>query len=151
MKSLKKDMKLKDLASLNDSACNQFYAEMAGVDFKPAWDVQWKVPNNHGGLDPRSAPMFESPHVCRPDCPASILEGLPGLVEKWTGRAMSMLIHYNQNGRFVYMYREQLTHDSGPRQGQLHQFAGNNSGRHLAHACIVAALAACVVYGRKEA
>lgn len=94
--------------------------------------------------------------VCHPDCPASVLESLPGLVERWTGRSVDLSMWmehcYDGNGPAnINVFAVMTVVDERRLEPGTHVAlqCAVFPARHLPHACFCAAWAACVVLGRK--
>lgn len=97
--------------------------------------------------------------VCHPDCPASVLEGLPALVERWTDTRLAHLDIYHDyrdtRAMIVGAYGDAGNGDTYrvatlKECGRLRNFYYSLKARHLAHACLCAAFAACVVLGKAQ-
>ena len=101
------------------------------------------APDIHAALER----VWIEPNPCRADCPASVLEGLPALVERWTGRRVILELCVDDGCLMVY-YRWACGAIVEANR-TLSVFDDNAIYRHLPHACLCAAFAACVVLGRK--
>jgi hypothetical protein len=117
---------LEQIAGLTDQECNALYSELSA------------------GVNPLRA------YVCDPECPASVLEGLPGLVEKWTGHTPALMHIWRApiDGWRANYESPNDAYDEPLRAAAAMIFA--HPFHHLAHACLCAAFAACVVLGRAK-
>lgn len=96
----------------------------------------WHAQIDQGILPPRAVSA-----VCVPDCPASVLEGLPALVERRTGVPVCWRLFATTG---IEGWRVTFYHHDGT------EIYSGQTFRHLPHACLSAAVAACIVLGRRQ-
>ena len=119
--------------------CTRLYAELAGMEYYR------KMPPRQSGAGGFYQGQTETPNVCQPDCFASALEGLPGLVEKWTGHHVEIQIMLWPKSAWVTDLGEgEIILDDRWKVAEMFEEA-----RHLPHSCLLAAFAACIILGRK--
>lgn len=125
-------LKLEQIPGLTDGEIDQLYAELA----EERGDIVTRIlPDGVPG------PRRFKP-VCSPDCPASVIERLPTLVQEWTGQEVAITPLILANGSLsAQAVRWDALHASDV-------ITSTCPYRHLAHACLCAALAACVVLGK---
>ncbi len=129
---------LDQIPALTDDECDALYAELA-----PHTQVGRVV--DSGGRVIGTFPLEFPKPVCNPDCPASVLEGLPALVERMTGYQAQMEIIWSRDGHVILPSVKPLDNDANARVLDGRQ---RYTFRHLAHACFCATFAACVVLRR---
>lgn len=135
------DLTLDRIPSLTDEESEQLWAEadqrrVSWMEYRDGTRAICAVATSH------DSDVMVATRICHPDCPASVLEALPGLVRRVTGKTSDEWPDADPVRVSAAGIIELLEF--------LDDVGADWKFRHLPHACLSAAFAAIVVLGVRD-